>query len=165
MKTKWQDDAPLFVAALLLGFLLAHDFGTSSHDTIREKEIVRARPDTAHSVADVSLHPIKATAKENRTIILHDTLYREACLDTLIRSDTAAIAPDTLSVCYARNMFSVALGFSPRRKFIAVPYMARDTFYWREDSIRVTDATGRAWYDDALVVILSLAAGIIVGKL
>jgi len=167
MKTKWQDDALLLLAAFLLGLLLAQHSGTRTHDIIREKEMIRARPDTAHSVVQVPIPPLTAKASANRitTIVLHDTVYREACLDTLLASDTSATAPDTLSVCYARNMFSVAMSFSPRRKFIAVPYLARDTFYWRQDSLRVAEGDGRAWYDDALLVILSLAAGIIVGKL
>jgi hypothetical protein len=168
MTIKWQDDAVLLIiGAFLLGFLLAHGGQTTSNDTIHEKQIIRARPDTAHSVIDIPLRPLNIRAQSNRikTIVLHDTIYREACLDTLLRSDTSAAAPDTLSVCYARNIFSVSLGFSPRRKSVAVPYIARDTFYWREDSIRVASASSRAWYDDALVVILSLAAGIVVGKL
>lgn len=168
MTIKWQDDAALLIlAAFLLGFLLAHGDQTNTNDIIHEKQLIRTRPDTAHAVIDVPLRPlnIRAPGNQIKTIVLHDTIYREACLDTLLTSDTAATAPDTLSVCYARNMFSVSLGFSARRTFVAVPYLARDTFYWREDSIRVTSASSRAWYDDALVVILSLAAGIIVGKL
>src|SRR5665213_484809 len=168
MTIKWQDDAALLIlAAFLLGLFLAQSSHLSTTDAIKEKEIIRQRPDTAHSVIDVPLRPLHISAPGNRikTIVLHDTIYREACLDTLLRSDTAALAPDTLAVCYARNIFSVSLGLSARRKFVAVPYLARDSLYWRTDSIRVASASGRAWYDDSLVIILSLAAGIIVGKL
>jgi len=168
MTIKWQDDLLLLIAAaFLLGFLLAHHSSISTNNTTKEKEIIRQRPDTAHSVIALPLHPLNIRALGNRTktIVLHDTVYRDACLDTLIKSDTAATAPDTLSVCYARNIFYVSLGLSPRRQLVAIPYLARDTFYWRADSIHVEAASGRAWYDDALVVILSLAAGIIVGKL
>jgi hypothetical protein len=165
MTIKWQDAALLLVAAFLLGWLLSHGSSTGV-STIQEKEIVREHFDTAHSVVYVPFRPleIKSTTNHTRTITLHDTIYREACLDTLIASDTAATAPDTLSVCYARDSFSVAVGFSPRRKDVAVPYIAHDTFYWHEHSPPQYEGD-RKWYDDALIVILSLAAGIIVGKL
>ncbi len=167
MTTKWQDDAMLLVAAFLLGLFLAQHSGTSSNSTIREKEIVRARPDTVRTVIEVPTHSLhlKGTVNRTRIIVRHDTVYRAACLDTLIAGDTLATAPDTLSVCYARNAFSISLGFSPRRMRVAVPYLARDTFYWRNDSIRATRASGRAWYDNVLLVIVSIAAGMIVGKL
>lgn len=167
MKTKWQDDALLLLAAFLLGLLLAHGGQTTSNETIHERQIIRTRPDTARSVINVPLRPLNIRAPENKikTIVLHDTIYREACLDTLLAIDTAATAPDTLSVCFARNIFSLSLGLSARRRNVAVPYLAHDTFYWQSDSIRVAEDNGRAWYNDALVVILSLAAGIIVGKL
>ena len=166
MTIKWQDAALLLAAAFLLGLLLAHGGQTSSNDTVHEKEIVRARIDTAHSLVDVPLHPLLAKGKSNhvKTIILHDTIYREACLDTVIRNDTSATAPDTLSVCYARNNFFVQMGFAERKKYVAVPYLAHDTFYSREDTVRIEN-NPHAWYDDILVVIISLAAGIIVGKL
>jgi hypothetical protein len=166
MTIKWQDAALLLAAAFLLGWLLSH--GTSiGESTIQEKEIVQTRLDTAHSVVDVPLHPLRVlgTTNHTRTITLHDTVYREACLDTLIASDTAAIAPDTLSICYARDSFSIALELSPRRKDVAIPYIAHDTFFWHQNTPPAYEGKPRSWYDDALIVILSLAAGIIVGKL
>jgi hypothetical protein len=167
MTIKWQDATLLLVAVFLLGWLISHSTGSTGNSTIQEKEIVREHFDTTHSVVDVPLRPILAKANTNhvRTILLHDTIYREACLDTLIASDTTATAPDTLSVCYARDSFSVAVGFSPRRKNVAVPYIAHDTFYWHEHDIPSPLESKRAWYDDALLIIISLAAGIIVGKL
>ena len=167
MTIKWQDAALLIVAVFLLGWLLSRSTDSTVGTTIQEKEIVREHFDTAHSVVYVPFHPlgIKGTTNHTRTITLHDTIYREACLDTLITGDTTATAPDTLSVCYARDSFSVAVGFSPRRKNVSVPYLAHDTFYWHENFVPSQLESKRAWYDDALLVILSLAAGIIVGKL
>ncbi len=167
MTIKWQDAALLLVAVFLLGWLISHSTESSGTSTIQEKEIVREHFDTAHSVVYVPLRPLGITGTTNhtRTITLHDTIYREACLDTLIASDTTALAPDTLSVCYARDTFSVAVGFSPRRKNVAVPYIAHDTFYWHEHEVPSPLESKRAWYDDALLVIISLAAGIIIGKL
>ncbi|GEM_PF-2562794 len=164
---KWQDAAILLAIAFLLGFLLAPHSQSSSQDEVREREIVRVRPDTVRTLVTVPMPPLHVRSAPNRarTVVLHDTLYREACLDTLLRSDTAASAPDTLSVCYLQDRFSVALGLATRKQAVAVPYLAHDTFYWREDETRSETGHGSAWYDDALVVILSLAAGIIVGKL
>jgi hypothetical protein len=167
MTIKWQDAALLLVAVFLLGWLLSHGAGPASEGIVHEKEIVREHVDTAHSVVDVPLHPfnVMGTTNHTRTITLHDTVFREACLDTLLGGDTTALAPDTLSVCYARDSFSVAVGFSPRRKDVAVSYLAHDTFYWNERSPPAYEGKAHAWYDDVLIVILSLAAGIIVGKL
>jgi hypothetical protein len=167
MTIKWQDAALLVIALFLLGWLLSHGAGSTGESTIQEKEIVQTRLDTAHSVVDVPLHSLRVlgTTNHTRTVTLHDTLYREACLDTLLSSDTAAIAPDTLSVCYARDSFSVAVGFSPRRKEVAVPYIAHDNFFWHQNTPPAYEGKSRAWYDDALIVIISLAVGIIVGKL
>jgi hypothetical protein len=167
MTIKWQDAALLLVAVFLLGWLLSHSTTSTGENTIQEKEVIREHFDTAHSVVEVPLRSVRmmGTTNHTRTITLHDTLYREACLDTLISSDTAALAPDTLAICYARDTFSVAVGFSPRRKNVAVPYLAHDTFYWHEHFVPSPLESKRAWYDDALLVILSLAAGIIVGKL
>src|ERR1700722_316770 len=118
MTIKWQDAAVLIAAVFLLGWLLSHSTESTGQNTIQEKEIVREHFDTAHSVVYIPFHPlgIMGTSNHIRTIMLHDTIYREACLDTLLKSDTTALAPDTLSVCYARDSFSVAVGFSPRRK-------------------------------------------------
>jgi hypothetical protein len=166
MTIKWQDATLLLVTAFLVAWLLSHSSESSSDGIVHEKEIVREHFDTAHSIVYVPLRPfgIAGTTNHTRTVVLHDTIYREACFDTLIANDTAAIAPDTLSVCYARDSFSVVVGFSPRRKDVAVPYIAHDTFYWHENA-PPSYQSNRAWYDDALMVILSLAAGIIVGKL
>ncbi len=166
MTIKWQDATLLLIAAFLLGWLLSYKTGSSSDGIVHEREIVREHFDTAHSVVYVSLRSLlaKGTTNHTRTILLHDTIFREACLDTLIASDTTALAPDTLSVCYARDSFSVAVGFSPRKKNVAVPYIAHDTFYWR-DNATPSNQNKSAWYDDALMIIISLAAGIIVGKL
>ncbi len=167
MQIKWQDAALLLAAVFLLGWLLSHSTASTEPNTIQEQEIVREHFDTAHSVVFVPFPPLAITGTSNRTktILLHDTVYREACLDTLIASDTAALAPDTLSVCYARDSFSVALGLSARRKSVGVPYVAHDTFYWHEQFIPSAVEGKRAWYDDALLVMISLAAGIIIGKL
>jgi hypothetical protein len=167
MTLKWQDAAVLLAAAFLLGWLLSHATESTAQNTIQEKEIVREHFDTAHSVVYVPFRPLGITGTSNhaKTLTLHDTIYREACLDTLIASDTTALAPDTLSVCYARDTFSVAVGFSPRRKRVEVPYVAHDTFYWHEHFIPTLEENKRSWYDDALLVILSLAGGIIIGKL
>ncbi len=166
MTIKWQDAALLLTAAFLLGWLLSFERQSTVGGTIQEKEIVREHYDTAHSVVEVPLRAleVQGTTNHTRTITLHDTIYRETCLDTLIDIDSAAIAPDTLSVCYARDTFSVALGLSARRKSVDVPFIAHDTFYWHETA-PPTYEPKRAWYDDALLVIISLAAGIIVGKL
>ena len=167
MTIKWQDAALLLVAVFLLGWLLSHGAGSTNEGVVHEKEIVREHFDTAHSVVYVPLRTVgvMGTTNHTKTVTLHDTVYREACLDTLIANDTTAIAPDTLSVCYARDNFSVAIGLSARKKDVLVPYIGHDTFYWHENSPPAYEGKARAWYDDALIVIISLAAGIIVGKL
>ncbi len=167
MTIKWQNVALLIIVALLLGFLLAQGTHTNTNRSVRVKELVRTRIDTARVVARVPLRSWRLTARANREKIktIHDTVFREACLDTLLTTDTSATAPDTLSVCYARNAFSLCLGLAPRRTLVAVPYLARDTFYWREDSERIAATSGRAWYPDALLVIISIAAGLLFGKL
>jgi hypothetical protein len=169
MKLNWQDAAALMAVAFFIGFLLSNNQPrTSDGGTINEKEIFRTRIDTAISVVYVPLSPLKASASPNqtKTTVLHDTIYKEACLDTLLNEDTTAIAPDTLSICSAQNIFSISLGLSPRRKEVAVPYIAQDTFYSREDTIRVpTGGPPKPWYEEALTIILSVAAGIVMGKL
>ena len=168
MQIKWQHIAELIALAFLIGFLILQKSpNTSTNGIVHEKEIFRDRFDTVHSVVYVPLHPLKASAKPNliKTITLHDTIYKEACLDTLLFTDTAAAAPDTLSICSVQNIFSISLGLSARRKEVAVPYIARDTFYSREDTVRISGSDTRPWYQNALTIILSVIAGIIFGKL
>jgi hypothetical protein len=171
MQIKWQDAAMLIAIAFFIGFLISNNPPkptSNNNGTINEKEIFRTRLDTVLSVVYVPFRPLTARAAPNnsKTITLHDTIYEEACLDTLFKTDTSAIAPDTLSICTADNLFSIALSLSPRRKEVAVPYIARDTFYSREDTVRVASGEPpRPWYEQALVVILSVAAGIVMGKL
>ena len=170
MQIKWQVGTALLIAAFLLGLLLSSKTSMNSTEhTVHEREILRTRIDTAHSVVTVSLAHILAIGRTNRilTRTVHDTLYRTVCLDSVLVTDTTATAPDTLSVCYEHpaDRFAVRLWLSPRRKAIAVPYLAHDTFYWREDSVRVTSSTASKWYDDVLMVILSVAAGIMLTKL
>ncbi len=166
MTIKWQDAALLLLAAFLLGLLLATGGHSVRNQAVHEKEVVRDRLDTSHTVVSVPFAAIQANSRPNRTktIVLHDTVYREACLDTLIASDTAALAPDTLSVCYARDAFSLALGLAARRKNIAVPYVAHDTFYWRDNEEQFRE-NKQPWYDALIGIVIALAAGIIVGKL
>ena len=167
MSIKWEDVAMLLVLAFVLGLLLAEGSGTRSNDVIREREFIRARPDTVHTVVEIPTHPIAVHAQRNRTrtIILHDTIFKEACLDTLVTTDPTACAPDTLSICYAQHSFALSLGFAPRRKEVTIPYLAHDTFYWRADSLRTEAASSRAWYEDIMTILVAVAAGIVVGKL
>lgn len=172
MQIKWQYAAALVAIAFLLGLLLAQGGGSPGGSSpggsaSHEKQVLRTRIDTAHSVILVPSGRIGLHGRANRhdVISAKDTALKQACLDTLLTSDTSATAPDTLSVCFARDVFSVRLGLSPRRKMVAVPYIAHDTFISREDTIRMGGAGGRAWYDDVLVVVLSVAAGIIIGKI
>lgn len=165
MNVKWQDAAMLLVAAFLLGWLISH--GSQSRNAmIQEKELVKTRIDTVQSDISVPIRPIIANAPTNhtKTILIHDTVYREACLDTLLKTDTTATAPDTLSVCYAQNEFSLALGLSSRKENIKVPYIAHDTFFWRDNEEQFRQ-TKQPWYDVALGVLIALAAGIVIGKL
>jgi hypothetical protein len=170
MQIKWQVGTALLIAAFLLGLLLAGKTSMNATEhTVHEREIFRTRIDTAHSIVNVSLAPIMAIGRTNRilTHTIHDTLYQTACLDSILVTDTTAIAPDTLSVCYERRLdnFAVRLWLSPRRKEVMVPYLAHDTFYWREDSVRITGSTPHKWYEDVLMVIVSIAAGIVLTKL
>jgi hypothetical protein len=168
MQIKLQHAAELIAIAFLIGFLISQKAPTSSNSgIIHEKQIFRDRFDTVLSVIYVPLRPLKAKGKPNiiNTIALHDTIYKQSCLDTLLSNDTSAIAPDTLSICSAQNIFSISLGLSPRRKEVAIPYIARDTFYSRDDTVHVPTGETRAWFQDALTIILSVAAGIIFGKL
>jgi hypothetical protein len=164
MNIKWSDAALLLAAAFLLGWLISHS--SQSPNTMMEKELIKTRIDTVLSIVEVPIRPILLHSEKNatKTVVLHDTVYREACLDTLLTSDTAAIAPDTLSVCYARDLFSVALGLSPRRQNIKVPYLAHDTFFWRDNENEFREGK-QPWYDLALGVLIALAAGIVIGKL
>ena len=138
MQIKWQHIAELIALAFLIGFLILQKSpNTSTNGIVHEKEIFRDRFDTVHSVVYVPLHPLKASAA----------------------------AHDTLSICSVQNIFSISLGLSARRKEVAVPYIARDTFYSREDTVRISGSDTRPWYQNALTIILSVIAGIIFGKL
>jgi hypothetical protein len=168
MQIKWHEAAALIALAFIIALLLSQKPPSSgSSGTINEKEIFRDRFDTVHSVIYVPLSPlmVNATPNQIKTITLHDTIYKEYCLDTLLTADTTAIAPDTLSICSLQNTFSISLGLSARRKDVAVPYIARDTFYSREDTMKVPIGEARPWYQDVLVIILSVVSGIIFGKL
>ena len=155
--------------AFFIGYLISNNESKQNNgNTVSEKEVYRTRIDTAISVVYVPLGPLNAKAAPNqiKTITLHDSIYKEACLDTLLTTDTTAIAPDTVSLCIAQNIFSISLGLSPRRKEVAVPYIAQDTFYSREDTIRVPSGEPpKPWYEEALTVMLSVVAGVIFGKL
>jgi hypothetical protein len=167
MKINWQDTAALIAVAFLIGFLISQKPpGSNTSGIIHEKQIFRDRFDTVLSVVYVPFHPLIIKAKPNiiKTITLHDTL-KQICLDTLLKTDSTAIAPDTLSICSTQNIFSISLGLSPRKKEVPVPYIARDTFFSREDTIRISSSESRPWYQDALTIVLSVIAGIIFGKL
>jgi hypothetical protein len=168
MQIKWQEAAALIALAFIIALLLSQK-PPASNDSgiIHEKQIFRDRFDTVLSIVYVPLAPLNATAKPNliKTITLRDTIFKETCLDTLLTSDTTAIAPDTLSICSLQNTFSISLNLSARRKEVAVPYVARDTFYSREDTVKVQTGDPRPWYQDALVIILSVVSGIVMGKL
>ena len=170
MLIKWQTVAILLLVVFLLGIFLSRKTSSILNEhSVHEKTILRTRVDTAYSTVIVPLAPIMATGHANRVLThtVHDTLYRIPCLDTILVTDTAATAPDTLSVCYNResNSFAARLWLSPRRKEVTIPYLAHDTFYWREDSVRTTSNTSRKWYEDVLTVIVSIVAGIVVGRL
>ncbi|MDP4198305.1 MAG: hypothetical protein Q8922_04695 [Bacteroidota bacterium] len=165
MKWQWAVLGP--IAAFLLGLLWNAPNGTDESRMTHESQIIRLRLDTAHGLIGVSVAPIHLQAKVNRMrpITIHDSVCTERCLDTLLIADTSQIAPDTLSVCFAHNMFSVAVGLGTRRKSIDIPYMARDTFYSREDTIRIVSTDKRNWYDQVLAILVSVAAGIVIAKL
>jgi hypothetical protein len=170
MHIKWQTAALLLLAAFLLGLLLSTTTSTTNTGhNIHEKEVVRARFDTAYTIVAVKLSPIHASGVSNRTktIIHHDTIFKTPCLDTILVTDTSAVSPDTISVCYApiADSFNVSLRLAARKKEVRVPYIAMDTFIWRSDSIHVSSSTERKWYDEVLMVIVSIAAGIILSKL
>jgi hypothetical protein len=114
----------------------------------------RERIDTAHTLVTVSIKPLLVSAKTNRTktIRIHDTIFTARCIDTVIASDT-------LSICYARDEFTIALHFAARQLPMAIPYVARDSI--------ITDFSTRTrpWYEDVLMVIVSIAAGMVLGRL
>jgi len=155
MQIKWQSAALLLIAAFLLGLLLASS-KTSSDRTVHEKEIIRTRVDTVRTIQHVLIRPLRIQAKA--------TIHQDsACLDTLLRADTSAETPDTMHVCFAKKIFSLAFGFAPRRKYFSIPVIVHDTFYWQEDTVRI--ANTKAWYEDVLLAIVSVAARIVLGKL
>src|ERR1017187_5286272 len=111
MKIKWQDAAGLMAVAFFIGYLISNNESKQNNgNTVSEKEVYRTRIDTAISVVYVPLGPLNAKAAPNqiKTITLHDSIYKEACLDTLLTTDTTAIAPDTVSLCIAQNIFSIS---------------------------------------------------------
>ena len=170
MLIKWQTAIILLLLVFLLGlFLSGKTSSILNEHSVHEKTILRTRVDTAYSNVIVPLAPIVATGHANRVLTrtVHDTLYQTPCLDSILVTDTAATAPDTLSVCYHRenDSFAVGLWLSPRRKEVTIPYLAHDTFYWREDSVRIASGTSRKWYEDVLMVIVSIVAGMMVGRL
>lgn len=156
---KWQTAfclaAALFVAGWILGSL---DRQPRSHETYAS---YKARPDTAHVVVNVPLAPLmlRGTASGTRTLHIHDTVFIAHCLDTLVRFDSLAIASDTLSVCIARDLFSLSLNFAQRRKQLAIPYVAHDSVITR------TIVDRRPWYEEVLMAIVSVAAGMLLGRL
>jgi hypothetical protein len=165
LKWQWAMIGP--VAAFLIGLLCSGPNATHESHVTHESQLIRMRLDTAHSTVTVPIAAIRARGASNRvrTIAMHDTIFAEHCLDTLLQHDTLQTAPDTLSVCFARNVFSVFVAFSPRRKEIAVPYIARDTFYSREDTVRIAASEKRSWYEEVLTVLVSVAAGVVIAKL
>ncbi len=167
MQIKWQIAALLLLAAFLLGLLLSANTTTDTDHTIRDKELIRTRFDTAYRVVTIAPSPVRASGASNRMkpIALHDTIYQAPCLDTILVTDTSAVSPDTISVCYVSvvDSFTISLRLSPRRKEVAIPYIVTDTFFWHTDSIRA--AANKKWYDDVLMVIVSIAAGMILSKL
>lgn len=169
IQLKWQWAVMGPVAAFLLGLFCGpcDSYRTNSSYSTYESQRIRDRLDTARSTVYVPLTSMRVQAPANRvrTITIHDTLFTERCLDTLLSTDSTATAPDTLSVCFARNVFSVCVGLSPRRKEVAVPYIAHDTFYSREDTVRMTSSEKRSWFENLLTVLVSVAAGIVIGKL
>jgi hypothetical protein len=142
---------------------------TSNEHTVHEREIIRTRADTARSIVTVPFAHIAFAGRSNRiqTRVVHDTLYRTRCLDSLLVSDTAAIAPDTLSVCYEAktDSFAAKLWLSARRKEVLVPYLAHDTFYWRQDSVRLATSSSTHWYDEILMIAAAIAAGFVISRL
>ena len=170
MQIKWQIALLLLIAAFLLGLLLSGKTSvTSSDHTTHEREIIRSHLDTARSTVTVPLSHIAVSGKSNRTVTrtVHDTLYRARCFDSLLVTDTAAIAPDTLSLCYEprADSFAATLWLSARRKEVLVPYVAHDTFYWRSDSVQLSASSSTHWYDELLMIAVSIAAGIVIAKL
>ncbi len=166
---KWQWALLGPAAAFVLGLLCGpcNPNRTDLSERTYESERIRDRLDTARSTVNVPIASMRVQAPANRvrSFTIHDTLFAERCLDTLLSTDSTATAPDTLSVCSARNVFSVCVGLSPRRKEVAVPYIARDTFYSREDTVRMTSSEKRSWFDEVLTILVSVAAGIVIGKL
>lgn len=169
MRIKWQTAALLLVAAFLLGLLLSAHTSTDTGHVVREKEMVRARFDTAYSVVTIKHLPIRVNGVGNRwrTIVVHDTIFRSRCLDTVLVTDTSAVSPDTISVCYTPiiDSFRVSLRLAARKQGVRIPYVAMDTFVWRSDSVRIASSSENRWYDEVLMVIVSIAAGIVLSKL
>ena len=153
---RWQSAALIMIAAFVLGFVM-HKGKHEEHSASHEKLIVRDRVDTVHTLVQVPISRLQLRAGGR------DAARHAICIDTLLHADTSASAPDTISICYARNIFSLAIGFAPRRTFLALPITMRDTFYSREDTVRITDS--RAWYADVLTIVLSILAGVVVGRL
>ncbi|SRR5579883_2477509 len=165
MQIKWQYAAALVGIAFFIGVLISYRSSAPTTNGIsHEKQVYRMRFDTAKTTVAVPVGRIRLRGPMAHKLAA-DSTTSIACLDTILRMDTTALAPDTLSVCFARDTFSLRLGFSPRQKEVSVPYIAHDTFYSQIDTIRIAGGSSRAWYDDALIIILSIAAGIILGRL
>src|ERR1051325_11423263 len=144
---KWQTGLSICIVLFVAGYI----FGNSKKPNTSHI-IYRERIDTAHTIVTVPLRPLHITAPASRTkrIRIHDTVFAARCLDTLIASDT-------LSICYARDVFTVALHFAARQMPIEIPYVARDSV--------VTEFVTRPWYEDVLMVRVSVAAGMVLGRL
>ena len=169
MKTitlKWEYAAAIAIALLLIGMMLSSRTKIiERNNASSEKQLVRTRIDTAYQTVYVPIVAARARIHSNREPkhIGSSTTYR---LDTVMRFDTSARDPDTLSLMHTlpADSFAISLRFSPRRANVQVPYIAHDTFYWHSDTIRTSQETKRAWYDETLSVVLAVAGGFVLGR-
>lgn len=161
---RWDIIACVAAFALLAGLLIASGGHERADNSSHERLLVREHFDTARCTVYVALPPLRIAARANSTrpITLHDTLYRESCLDTLLRADSFARGPDTLSVCYAHDLFRVALRLAERKREVLVPYFARDSSYSRADTVRVSER--QPWWQETLTIATAIAAGLLLGR-
>ena len=91
-----------------------------------------------------------------------------SCLDTLISTgDTAAIGPDTMSICHdmITDRFYIAIQPAARRLDTVVTYLARDSIIDHFDATTITrQAPGDNIFDQALRIIGAIAIGFFLGK-
>ena len=168
----WRSYALAAALGFILGLLLTSGPTTrfeehTQHITTRE----RVRHDTVLRIITVPTQAVHVTgraAERPRPVRFAEApaiVAPAVCLDTLL-CDTLSATPDTLSVCYApqRSLFMVAFRPSPRHYPMRIAYDAHDSVITQIDSFREATSSGHHWYDELMLILVSVAAGLILSR-